>query len=99
MLKHSDLTLEPLGDRVLLKVILSETTTPGGIIIPTSAQKKTEIGEIVAVGPGIGRDLPAVPYVPGSRVIYDKYAGTSIDINGEAHLLLREVDVLAVVKG
>ncbi len=98
MSEPDSLALDPLGDRVLLKVILSETTTPGGIIIPTSAQKKTEIGEVVSVGPLVGKGLPAVPYGPGSRVVYDKYAGTSIVLDHEDHLLLREVDILAVVR-
>lgn len=93
------MSLEPLGDRVLVKVDLSETVSKGGIILPSTTQKKTQTGDVVAAGPDLGKGLPRVPFSPGNKVLFDQYAGTSLDIDGIAHVLLREADVLAVVRG
>ncbi len=86
--------IKPLGDRVLLKVTMSEEKTAGGIYIPPAAQEKTQEGIVVEVG-----DMSDVIKVKkDDKVIYDKYAGTQISINGEDHLILKHDDILAVVQ-
>ncbi len=84
--------VKPLGDRVLVKMIESETKTPGGIYIPQTAQEKTQEGVIVAIG-----DDEAIKIKVKDRVIYDKYAGSSIKIDGEEQLIVKIGDVLAVI--
>jgi chaperonin GroES len=93
-------TVRPLSDRVLLKRVESEGKTKGGIIIPDSAKEKQSEGIIVAVGPGKVRDdgsrrEPAVK--AGDRVLFGKYDGTEVKIDGEDHLIVREGDLLAVL--
>ncbi len=84
----------PLGDRVLIKTEQEEAKTRGGIIIPETAQEKTQIGSIVAVGD----DKDAITVKKGQRVMYDKYAGTTVKIGDDDHLILSMSDVLAVVE-
>jgi chaperonin GroES len=86
--------LQPIGDRILLKVEAAETKTAGGLIIPDTAQEKTQIGKVVAVGD----DKDVIKVKKGDRVMYDKYAGTSVKIDGDDHLVLKMQDIIAVVE-
>lgn len=85
--------LQPLGDRVLLKVEEGETKTAGGLFIPQTAQEKTQIGKVIAVGD----DKDAIKVKAGDRVMYDKYAGTSVKIDGDDHLIVKMSDILAII--
>lgn len=85
--------INPIGDRVLVKMQEGETKTAGGIFIPDTAQEKTQIGEVIAVG-----DDEAVTVKIGQKIIYDKYAGTSIKVDGDEQLILNMDDILAVVE-
>ena len=85
--------LKPLGDRVLLKIAASEQKTAGGIYIPQTAQEKTQEGVVVAVG----EDVDEIKVKVKDRVMYDKYAGTTISVNGEEQLIVKASDILAVV--
>lgn len=83
----------PLGDRILVKLVESETKTAGGILIPQTAQEKTQEGVVLAVG-----DDEAIKVKAKDRVIYDKYAGTTIKVGGEEQLILKAGDVLAKIE-
>jgi len=86
--------VKPLGDRVLVKMVEMETKTAGGIYIPQTAQEKTQEGVgVLAVG-----DDEAVKVKPKDRVIYDKYAGSTIKIEGEEQLIVKMSDILAVIQ-
>ncbi|SMF15660.1 co-chaperone GroES [Desulfovibrio gilichinskyi] len=92
--------LKPLGDRLLVKRLEVEEKTVGGIIIPDSAKEKPLKGEIIAVGPGKLDDSGsriAIGVKEGDIVLFAKYAGTEISIDGVDHLVMREDDILAVV--
>jgi chaperonin GroES len=93
------LVLKPLSDRVVLKPIQAEEKTKGGIVLPDTAKDKPQEGEVIAVGPGRilenGAQLEPTVKV-GDRVIYSKYSGTEIKINGEEYLIVRESDILAI---
>lgn len=94
--------IRPLYDRLVVKRIAEETTTKGGIIIPDTAKEKPISGQVIAVGNGkIQEDGKVRPMdvKAGDRVLFGKYAGTEVKIDGEDHLILREDDVLAVVEG
>lgn len=86
--------LKPLGDRVLLKVEEGETKTAGGLFIPQTAQEKTQVGKVVAVGD----DKDVIKVKSGDRVMYDKYAGTSVKIDAVDHLIVKMSDILAVIE-
>lgn len=86
--------VKPLGDRVLIKPDAVETKTAGGIIIPDTAQEKTQRGVVVAVGD----DKEKIKVSVGQKVIHDKYAGTQIQIDGVDHLILKSNDLVAVVE-
>ena len=91
----------PLNDRVIVKRVESEETTKGGIIIPDSAKEKPIEGEIVAVGKGKVLDSGKIQELvvePGDRVLFGKYGGTDIKIDGEEHLILREDEILGIVE-
>jgi chaperonin GroES len=92
------INVNPLGDRVVVKPIPREEMTKGGIILPDTAKEKPQEGEVLAVGPGRitedGKRLPMEVKV-GDRVLYAKYAGTEIKIEGEEYVILRESDILA----
>lgn len=93
--------LKPLNDRVLVKRLEEETKTAGGIIIPDSAKEKPMKGEIIAVGPGkVGEDGKRVKLSvdKGNKVLFNKYAGTEIKIDGTEYLMMREDDILAVIE-
>ena len=91
----------PLHDRVVVRRIESEDRTSGGIIIPDTAKEKPQEGEIIAAGPG-ARDeagkLVPLDVKAGDRILFGKYAGTEIKIDGEEHLILREDDILGVIE-
>jgi len=86
----------PLGDRVMVKLEKNEAKTAGGIIIPDTAQEKTQQGTVVSVGPGTEKEKITVKN--GDKVMYDKYAGTQVKVDGEEHLILRIADIIAVVE-
>lgn len=88
--------VKPLGDRVMVKLEKNEAKTAGGIIIPDTAQEKTQQGVVIAVGPGTEKDPITVK--PGNKVMYDKYAGTQIKIDGEEHLIVKMADIVAIVE-
>ena len=92
----------PLHDRVLVRRVEAEERTPGGIIIPDTAKEKPVEGEVLAVGPGArdetGRIIPLDVKV-GDRVLFGKWAGTDVLIDGEERLILKESDILGVIEG
>ena len=90
------MTLKPLADRVLVKNEKAETKTASGIIIPEAAQEKTQTATVVAVGPGTEDEKITVKI--GDNIMYDKYAGTQVKIDGEEHLILRMSDIIAVIE-
>ena len=87
--------IQPLADRVLVKPAAAETQTVGGIIIPDSAKEKPLRGEVLAVGEGT-KDETMVLKV-GDKVLYGKYAGTELELEGEKFLIMRQSDVLAII--
>ena len=93
--------IRPLHDRIVVKRLAEETTTKGGIIIPDTAKEKPISGEVLAVGNGKllddGKLRPLDVHV-GSRVLFGKYSGTEVKIDGEDHLILKEDDILAIVE-
>lgn len=95
------MNLRPLNDRILVKRVEEETKTKGGIIIPDTAKEKPAEGKIIAVGNGkLGDDGKRVPLEVkvGDRVLFGKYAGTEVKIDGEEYLMMREDDVLGVIE-
>jgi chaperonin GroES len=92
--------VKPLADRVLIKVEEGETKTSGGIIIPQTAQEKTQTGIIVAVGPGKETEKGKEPMTvsAGQKVMYDKYAGSQVKIDGVEHLIVKLADIIAVIE-
>jgi len=94
--------LRPVGDRVVVKVIEQEEKTKSGIVLPDTAKEKPQQGEVIAVG--TGRILDNGQKVPleikeGDKVIFTKYAGTEVKVEGEEYLILSERDILAVIEG
>ena len=92
--------LKPLNDRVLVKRLESEEKTAGGLYIPDTAEEKPSRGKVVAAGPGkLGDDgkRAALAVKAGDLVLFNKYAGTEISIDGEEHLVMREDDILAII--
>ena len=95
------MNIRPLNDRILVKRLESEEKTAGGIIIPDSAKEKPAEGEIVAVGPGKLTDKGervAMDVKAGDRVLFSKYGGTDVKIDGQDYLIMREDDILGVVE-
>lgn len=88
--------IKPLADRILVKNDKAETKTASGLIIPEAAQEKTQTATVIAVGPGTSENPITVK--AGDRIMYDKYAGTQLKIDGEDHLILKIADVIAVVE-
>lgn len=95
MAKQSTVNITPLHDRVVVKAAAAEEKTAGGIIIPDTAKEKPQRGIVVAAGPG-KKDEP-VTVKTGDTVLYGKYAGTEISIDGKDYLIMRESDILAIV--
>jgi chaperonin GroES len=93
--------IKPLGDRVLVLRIDEESKTSGGIIIPDTAKEKPQEGKVIAVGPGkvdeSGKRIP-MDLKKGDRVLFGKYAGNEIKIDGVEHLIMREDDILGVIE-
>ncbi len=92
--------LKPLGDRIVVKVLSQEEKTKGGIVLPDTAKEKPQEGEVKAVGTGRvldnGQKLPLDVKV-GDRVLFSKYGGTEVKVDGDEFLILSERDVLAVI--
>ena len=88
-------TIKPLADRVLVEPLEAETKTASGIIIPDTAKEKPQKGTVVAVGPGT-KDEPLTVKV-GDTVLYGKYAGTELKLEGTEYLMMRESDILAII--
>ncbi|MBQ9407161.1 MAG: co-chaperone GroES [Desulfovibrio sp.] len=94
------MNLKPLNDRVLVKRLESEEKTAGGLYIPDTAKEKPSKGEVVAVGPGkLGEDgtRAALSVKAGDMVLFNKYAGTEVKLDGIDHLVMREEDILAII--
>jgi chaperonin GroES len=93
--KYTTMNIRPLADRVLIKPAAAEEKTLGGIIIPDSAKEKPLKGEVVAVGNGTKDEEMVVKN--GDTVLYGKYAGTEIELDGEKYLIMRQSDILAII--
>ena len=93
--------VKPLQDRILVKRIEEEERTKGGIIMPDAAKEKPQEGKVVAVGDGKTLESgqkASLTVKPGDKILFGKYSGTEIKVDGEEHLILREDDVLAIVE-
>jgi chaperonin GroES len=88
------MTVKPLGDRVLIKIEEAETKTASGLYIPDTAQEKTQTGIVTA----LGDDTDVITVKEGQKVMYDKYAGTSIKVDNEEYLLVKMQDIIAIVE-
>lgn len=96
------MALKPLGDRIVVKALEAEEKTKSGLIVPDSAKEKPQEAKVIAVGTGrLLEDgaIKALEIKTGDRVLYGKYSGTEVTVNGEEYLIIREEDVLAVVNG
>ena len=94
------MTVKPLSDRVLIKMEEAEETTKSGIVLAGSAKEKPQIADVIAVGPGgvvDGKEVTMQVQV-GQKVIYSKYAGTEVKIDGEELIIVRQSDILAIVE-
>ena len=92
--------LVPLGDRVVLKQLEAEETTKSGIVLPGQAHEKPQQAEVIAVGPGgvvDGKEVKMEVTV-GDKVIYSKYSGTEVKLDGEEYIIVKQSDILAIVK-
>ena len=92
--------LTPLADRVILKMVETEETTKGGIILTGSAKEKPSVAEVISVGPGgnvDGKDV-VMTVKPGDKVITSKYSGTEVKVDGEECTIVRQNDILAIVE-
>ena len=90
----------PLHDRVLIKVLDSEEKTAGGIIIPDTAKEKPQEGKVVAVGPGKRLDNGSIQEMgvkKGDKILFSKYGGTEVKVDGEDYMIMREDDILGVM--
>jgi chaperonin GroES len=91
----------PLGDRVLVKRVEEEQKTKGGIIIPDTAKEKPQEGEVIAVGPGARNDkgdVVALDVKAGDKILFGKWSGTEVKVDGEDLLIMKESDILGVVE-
>ena len=94
------MNLKPLADRIVVRPLEAEEKTPGGIVIPDSAKEKPQKGEVVAVGPGKVADSGQkieMSLKKGDKVLYGKYAGTEVTVDGEDLMIMRESDILATL--
>jgi chaperonin GroES len=94
--------IRPLQDRVIVKRLEEEEKTKGGIIIPDTAKEKPQEGKVIAVGKGkVTEDGKVIPLdvKAGDKILFGKYSGTEIKIDGEEHLIMREDDILGVIEG
>ena len=95
------MTFRPLHDRIVVRRIDAEEKTKGGIIIPDTAKEKPQEGEVVAVGPGARNDkgdLIALDVKPGDRVLFGKWSGTEVKVDGQDLLIMKESDILGVIE-
>ena len=95
------MAFRPLGDRVLVRRVEEEAKTKGGIIIPDTAKEKPQEGEVVAVGPGARNDkgdVVALDVKAGDRILFGKWSGTEVKVDGQDLLIMKESDVLGVVE-
>jgi chaperonin GroES len=98
--EENDMTFRPLHDRILVRRIEAEEKTAGGIIIPDTAKEKPQEGEVIAVGPGARDDsgqLLSLDVKVGDRILFGKWSGTEIRLNGEDLLIMKESDVMGVI--
>lgn len=94
------MTLKPLADRVVVKMVESEETTKSGIVLPGSAKEKPQVAEVIAVGPGTvvdGKEIKMEVKV-GDRVIMSKYSGTEVKFDGQEYTIIKQGDILAIVE-
>ncbi|OEC96157.1 MULTISPECIES: co-chaperone GroES [unclassified Rhizobium] len=95
------MSFRPLHDRILVRRVDSEEKTKGGIIIPDTAKEKPQEGEVIAVGPGARNDagqVQALDVKAGDRILFGKWSGTEIKINGEDLLIMKESDVMGIIE-
>ena len=94
------MNIKPLGDRVVIKMLESEETTKGGIILAGTAKEKPQMAEVLAVGPGAVEDGKTIPMEVkiGDKVLMSKYAGTEVKIDGVEYIILSQKDILAIVE-
>jgi chaperonin GroES len=98
--EEKNMTVKPLGDRVVIKNVEAEETTKSGLILTSAAKEKPQMAEVIAVGPGgnvDGKEIVMQVEV-GQKVIYSKYAGTEVKIDGEELIIVRQSDILAIVE-
>ena len=96
------MALKPLGDRLIVKALKANEKTKSGLVLPDSAKEKPQEGKVLAVGTGRRLEdgsLKALEIKSGDRILYGKYAGTEISLEGDDYVILREEDVLAIVHG
>jgi chaperonin GroES len=94
--------IRPLQDRLIVKRIAEEEKTKGGLIIPDTAKEKPQEGKVIAVGKGKANEdgkVTPLDVKAGDRVLFGKYSGTEIKIDGEEHLIMREDDILGIIEG
>ncbi len=94
------MTIKPLADRVVIKSVEAEETTKSGIVLPGTAKEKPQVAEVVEVGPGgvvDGKEIK-MEVAKGDKVLYSKYAGTEVKIDGNEYIIVRQSDILAIVK-
>ena len=94
------MTIKPLADKVVVKIEEAEQTTASGIVLSASAQEKPSFATVVAVGPGgvvDGKEVK-MQVKEGDQVVYSKYAGTEVELDGEKFLIVRQSDILAIIK-
>jgi len=94
------MTIKPLGDRVVIKSLETEETTKSGIVLPGTAKEKPQMAEVLEVGPGgnvDGKEI-TMQVKKGDKVIYSKYAGTEVKLDGTEYIIVRQSDILAVVQ-
>ena len=99
-LRKIQMTFRPLGDRVLVKRVEEESKTKGGIIIPDTAKEKPQEGEVVAVGPGAREESGKVQPLdvkPGDRILFGKWSGSEVKLDGQDLLIMKESDILGVL--
>ncbi|HHZ19767.1 MAG TPA: co-chaperone GroES [Firmicutes bacterium] len=96
------MNIKPLGERIVIKVLESEEKTKSGIVLPDTAKEKPQMGKVLAVGNGKllenGQRVP-VEVKEGDKVLFAKYAGTEVKLDGEEYMVLKESDILAVIEG
>jgi chaperonin GroES len=100
--ENQKMKIRPLQDRVIVKRLEEEEKTKGGIIIPDTAKEKPQEGKVIAVGKGkVTEDGKVIPLdvKPGDKILFGKYSGTEIKIEGEEHLIMREEDILGIIEG